>query len=77
MGEIKRLGTDFIKSINKVHQQHPDWIFVAPFASQQTQKAFDELKSEIAPQLPITYIEGQSRTVMAAADQRVEEHISP
>ena len=69
MGEINRLGTDFIRSISKVHQQHPDWIFVAPFANIKTQQAFDQIKNDIVPELPITYIKEQSRTVMAAADQ--------
>ena len=49
--------------------QHPDWLFVAPMVNENIQSEFEKLKQAIAPQLPITYIKGQSRTVMQASDQ--------
>ncbi|HIP81538.1 MAG TPA: lipid-A-disaccharide synthase [Leucothrix mucor] len=69
MGEIKRIAPDFLKGVKALHQSHPDWVFVVPLINEKVKQAFDELKQSIAPDLPMTYINGQSRTVMAAADQ--------
>lgn len=68
-GEIKRLAPDFIKGLVKLRELHPDWLFVTPLANKETGDAFDDIRQEIVPELPITTINGQSRTVMAAADQ--------
>ena len=69
MGEIKRLAPDFIRALQQLHKLHPDWVFVAPMVNRNVQAAFDTIKQELAPSLPVQYIAGQSRTVMAAADQ--------
>ena len=69
MGEIKRLAPDFLKAALKLHQQHPDWEFVTPFINDKVKNAFELIKEEVAPALPIHYIDGQSRVVMAASNQ--------
>jgi len=69
MSEITRIAPDFIRGLKVLHQQHPDWLFVAPMANDKVKNAFNDLKQAIAPDLPITIISGQSRTVMAASDQ--------
>ncbi len=69
MGEIKRIAPDFLKGIKELHKNHPDWLFVAPMINQEVEAAFLELKKEIAPDVPMTLVDGQSRTLMAASDQ--------
>ncbi len=69
MGEIKRIAPDFLKGVKALHRAHPDWVFVVPLINIKVKQAFDELKQSIAPDVPMIYVEGQSRTVMAAADQ--------
>ncbi len=69
MGEITRIAPDFLKGLKLIHEKHPDWQFVAPLINKKVSHVFDTLKQEIAPDLPITYINGQSRLVMQAADQ--------
>ncbi len=69
MGEIKRIAPDFLAGLKKLHKQHPEWLFVSPLINKQVKTEFDQLKNNIAPEVPITYIDGQSRTVMQAADQ--------
>ncbi len=69
MGEIKRIAPDFLKGLKLIHQKNPDWQFVAPLINEKVKSEFDSLKQQIAPDLPITYIDGQSRLVMQAADQ--------
>ncbi|WP_299873162.1 lipid-A-disaccharide synthase [uncultured Cocleimonas sp.] len=69
MGEIKRIAPDFLKGLKLIYQKHPDWTFVSPLINEKVKQEFDNLKQEIAPEVPITYIDGQSRLVMQAADQ--------
>lgn len=69
MGEIKRIAPDFLAGLKLIHKKHPDWQFVAPLINGQVKSAFDALKQQVAPDVPISYIDGQSRLVMQAADQ--------
>ncbi len=68
-GEINKLAPDFIKGANLLQKKHPDWQFVVPMVNKELEQQFDEIKQTTAPELSITYINGQSRTVMEAADQ--------
>jgi len=68
-GEISKLAPDFIKGANLLQKKHPDWQFVVPMVNKELEQQFDEIKQSIAPKLSITYINGQSRIVMEAADQ--------
>ncbi len=69
ISEIKRLAPDFLKAALLAHKAHPDWKFVTPLANKKVAKLFNEIKQEVAPDLLITQIEGNSRTVMTASDQ--------
>lgn len=69
MGEIKRLAPDFLKTAIQIQRKHPDWELVTPLATEKVAKAFNSIKEEIAPNLKLTQVKGQSRTVLAAADQ--------
>ncbi len=69
MGEIKRIAPDFLRGLKVLHEKHPDWVFVSPMISNKVKVAFVKLKNEIAPDVKITLIEGESRTVMQASDQ--------
>ncbi len=69
MGEIKHLADDFLKALNTLHQKHPDWLFVIPLVNDAIRRAFTQYKQRIAPDLPVTLVEGQSRIVMQASDQ--------
>ena len=69
MGEIKRIAPDFLAGLKRLHEKHPDWLLVSPLINEKVKAEFDQLKQSIAPEVPITYIDGQSRIVMQAADQ--------
>ncbi|MCK5665889.1 MAG: lipid-A-disaccharide synthase, partial [Thiotrichaceae bacterium] len=69
MGEINRIAPDFLRALKDLHQQYPDWLFVTPMVNSKVEKAFNDLQQEIASEVPITIINGQSRTVMSASDQ--------
>ena len=69
IGEIKRIAPDFLEGLKKIHALHPDWVFVSPLINSQVKAEFEKIKMEIAPNVPMTYIDRNSRTVMAASDQ--------
>jgi len=69
LGEIQRIGPDFLKALVTLHENHPDWVFVTPLATDKVAENFMALHQEHAPNVPIHWIKGQSREVMAASDQ--------
>lgn len=69
MGEIKRIAPGFLAGLKQLHEKHPNWLLVSPLINAKIKVEFEQLKQSIAPEVPITYIEGQSRIVMQAADQ--------
>lgn len=69
MGEIKRIGPDFLRGIRALHKKYPDWVFVSPMISNKVKQEFLKLKKKIAADIPIHFIDGRSRVVMQASDQ--------
>lgn len=69
VGEIQRIGPDILKALVVLHKNHPDWVFVTPFATPKVAEQFKALHQEYAPDVPMLWITGQSREVMAASDQ--------
>lgn len=68
-GEIKYLAPDFLNALKQLHKNHPDWQFIVPLINPQIRQQFETLLQQIAPQIPISLIDSNSRTVMTAADQ--------
>ncbi|WP_258240261.1 lipid-A-disaccharide synthase [Pseudidiomarina homiensis] len=67
-GEIARLGPVFLAAAEKFHERHPQAKFISPMISNARAEQFRALQQQLAPNLPLTLIDGQSRTAMAAAD---------
>lgn len=68
-GEIQRIGPDFLLGLKTIHQNHPEWQLVCPLVNDKIAVQFKSLHQELAPEVPMTWVSGQSRTVMKAADQ--------
>lgn len=66
--EIDYLGRLFLETAQRCYAENSTLVFVAAMVNQERMAQFTALKLAIAPQLPITLIQGQSRQVMAAAD---------
>jgi len=66
--EVKYLAETFLKTAAYCYQQQPNIQFIVPFASQIVRDVFIQISGEMAKQLPITFIDGQAREVMGAAD---------
>jgi lipid-A-disaccharide synthase len=66
--ELAHLGADFAAAIGWLAKRRPDLVFVAPMASPTLRVSFDGLLRTHAPDADIRLTDGQSRSVMAAAD---------
>jgi len=68
MGEVSRLGGVFLQAAAKLAAERPELQFVAPMASNKLAVHFSALIEQLAPDVDLTLIDGQSREVMGAAD---------
>ncbi len=66
--EIRQLGIPFLHTARWLLAQRPDLRFIVPLANPDLKKLFDQQITEIAPNLPLTLLAGQSHEAMAAAD---------
>ncbi len=67
-GEIERLADTFIQAAQLCKKQRMDLHFAVALVTPETRKLFDEIKQTVAPDLPVTVIDGKSRRLMEAAD---------
>lgn len=68
MGEVSRLGALFLDTAAWLYAQRPDLHFLLPAATPRLYAMLAGMRTERAPTLPLTLIQSQSRTAMAAAD---------
>ena len=66
--ELQYMVDDFINGARICHGKYPDIHFVAPMANEKTRRLFEQSLNKLAPELPITIIDGNSHRVMEAAD---------
>jgi len=67
-GELSRLLAPFFESARQLKQQDSELLLIAPMVSEKRAQQFNELKAQLAPDLDITIVIGQTQTVMAASD---------
>ncbi|MDN7137700.1 lipid-A-disaccharide synthase [Pseudidiomarina sp. 1ASP75-14] len=67
-GEIARLGPVFLQAAQLYLQRHPDTLFISPMISPARAEQFRAMQQQLAPELPLQLLDGQSRKAMAAAD---------
>ncbi len=68
LGEVRRLAPDFFKAALQLQQQYPELRLVTPAATPRLRQELDAIRQAIAPELILTVLNGQSRTLMQAAD---------
>lgn len=66
--EMERLATPFIETALLCREAQPDLRFAAPLVNARLRAELQSVIRRIAPGQPITLVDGQSRTVIAAAD---------
>ena len=68
LGEVERLGGDFVRAAALVAQRRPDIEFVSPLASARVRQAFESKIAEVPLAPTIRLFDGQAQRVLAAAD---------
>ena len=69
MGELKYLAETFVRAAGLLAQRDPGLTFVVPMAGDKQRVYFDEIVAKAGLQdVPLTVIDGQSHTAIAAAD---------
>lgn len=66
--ELKYLAPAFIKTARWCLQHRPDLKFTVPFINAERKAQFIEIQQQLAPEIVFYFIDGQSRTTMAAAN---------
>jgi len=68
MGEVERLGADFVRAAAWVAERRPQIQFVAPMASPRIRHAFEKKIAEVPNAPRIIVVDGRAQRVLAAAD---------
>lgn len=68
MGEVERLGADFVAAAAWIAVHRPEIQFVAPMASRRVYQAFERTVAAVPRAPAIRVIDGQAQRVLAAAD---------
>jgi lipid-A-disaccharide synthase len=66
--EVSRLAEPFLGAALWLRRRLPDLQFIAPLATPATREIFEAARRRVAPDLPVTILDGQSREAMCAAD---------
>lgn len=68
MGEVRRLAADFFQAASLLHSRYPLFQFALPAVNGRLHQELEAIRQQYTPNLPVTFLEGQSRTLMQAAD---------
>ncbi|PID49541.1 MAG: lipid-A-disaccharide synthase [Proteobacteria bacterium] len=66
--EVKALGAVFLQTAWRLQQQYPDLQIVIPIVRPALQLWLETIRHKLTPALQVHYLQGQSRTLMQAAD---------
>jgi lipid-A-disaccharide synthase len=68
LGEVERLGADFVAAAAWIAERRPEIQFAAPMASSRVREAFERKSAEVPNAPRISMFDGQAQRVLAAAD---------
>jgi lipid-A-disaccharide synthase len=68
LGEVRRLGEDFLRAAVWLQGQRPEATFIAPMASQQVREVFTAQRDRVAPGLALQLFDGHSQQSLIAAN---------
>jgi lipid-A-disaccharide synthase len=68
LGEVRRLGEDFLRAALWLAAQRPEVSFIAPMASASVREVFAAQRERVAPGLAVRLLEGQAQPALIAAD---------
>lgn len=66
--EIRYLSEDFIRTAQLCRERYPDIQFVVPLVNQRGKEMFNATLQRLAPDLPITLLDGNAQDALQSAD---------
>lgn len=66
--EVQALGAVFLQTAQVLKAKHPDLQIVVPIVRADLKGQLQAIQQQVAADLPVIYLEGQSRLLMQAAD---------
>ena len=71
IGEVERLGADFLHAAGWLAARRPDLRFIAPMATARAREAFERIQAEVSNAPEVLLIEGRAQQALAACDAAI------
>jgi lipid-A-disaccharide synthase len=71
LGEIERLGADFVRAASWLAARRPELRFIAPMATASAREAFERKRAQVPGAPDISLLEGRAQQVLAACDAAI------
>ncbi len=69
--EVEMLSADFLKAAQLLRVRYPALEVVVPLVNAKRRVQFEQIKAEIAPELPMHLLDGKGREAMIASDAAI------
>jgi lipid-A-disaccharide synthase len=66
--ELTKLVPPFLQTAQQLKVKHPELVIITAMVNEQKAQLFNDIKEQVAPNLAVTMVTGQTQTVMAASD---------
>jgi lipid-A-disaccharide synthase len=71
MGEVERLGADFVRAAAWLRERRPELRFIAPMATARSREAFERKCAQVTGSPDIMIVDGRAQQVLAACDAAI------
>jgi lipid-A-disaccharide synthase len=71
VGEVDRLGADFLRAAAWLAERRPDFAFIAPTATARAREAFERKRAEVPAAPKVLMLEGHAQQALAACDAAI------
>ncbi|HZT03571.1 MAG TPA: lipid-A-disaccharide synthase [Steroidobacteraceae bacterium] len=71
LGEVERLGADFLSAAAWLAERRADLTFIAPMASARAREVFESKRAEVPAAPKVLLIEGRAQEALAACDAAI------
>ena len=71
VGEVERLGADFLRAAAWLSERRPDLRFIAPMATARAREVFESKQAEVPAAPKVLLIEGRAQQALAACDAAI------
>jgi lipid-A-disaccharide synthase len=71
VGEVERLGADFLRAAAWLAERRPDFQFIAPMATARAREVFESKQAEVPATPKILLLEGRAQQALAACDAAI------